>query len=45
MGDDCLAHEMWKISVRTSVAVQHSLFSTRPGILSGPAALRGVNPR
>ncbi len=34
--------EMLKISVRTSVSCSAQSFSTRPGILSGPAALRGL---
>ncbi len=34
--------EVLKISVRTSVSCSAQSFSTRPGILSGPAALRGL---
>ncbi len=34
--------EVLKISVRTSVSCSAQSFSTRPGILSGPAALRGI---
>ncbi len=34
--------EVLKISVRTSVSCSAQFFSTRPGILSGPAALRGL---
>ncbi len=33
---------MLKISVRTSVSCSAQSFSTRPGMLSGPAALRGL---
>ncbi len=34
--------EVLKISVRTSVSCAAQSFSTRPGMLSGPAALRGL---
>ncbi len=34
--------EVLKIYVRTSVSCSAQSFSTRPGILSGPAALRGL---
>ncbi len=34
--------EVLKISVRTSVSCSAQSFSTRPGILSEPAALRGL---
>ncbi len=34
--------ELLKISVRTSVSCSAQFFSTRPGLLSGPAALRGL---
>ncbi len=34
--------EVLKISVRTSVSCAAQSFSTRPGMLSGPAAFRGL---
>ncbi len=34
--------EVLKLSVRTSVSCSAQSFSMRPGILSGPAALRGL---
>ncbi len=34
--------EVLKISVRTSVSCSAQSFSTRPGMLSGPAALQGL---
>ncbi len=34
--------DVLKISVRTSVSCSAQSFSTRPGMLSGPAALRGL---
>ncbi len=34
--------EVLKISVRTSISCAAQAFSTRPGMLSGPAALRGL---
>ncbi len=34
--------EVLKISVGTSVSCSAQSFSTRPGMLSGPAALRGL---
>ncbi len=34
--------EVLKISVRTSVSCSAQSFNTRPGILSGPVALRGL---
>ncbi len=34
--------EVLKISVRTSVSCSAQSFNTRPGILSGPAALCGL---
>ncbi len=34
--------EVLKISVRTSVSCSAQSFSSRPGMLSGPAALRGL---
>ncbi len=34
--------EVLKISVRTSVSCSAQSFSTQPGMLSGPAALRGL---
>ncbi len=34
--------EVLKISVRTSISCAAQSFSTRPGMLSGPAAFRGL---
>ncbi len=41
---DVWLSEVLKISVRTSVSCSAQSFSTRPGMLSGPAALRGLQP-
>ncbi len=42
MGTPAWLSEVLKISVRTSVSCAAQSFSTRPGMLSGPAALRGL---
>ncbi len=42
VGTTAWLSEVLKISVRTSVSCAAQSFSTRPGMLSGPAALRGL---
>ncbi len=42
VGMTALLSEVLKISVRTSVSCSAQSFSTRPRILSGPAALSGL---
>ncbi len=42
VGTTAWLSEVLKISVRTSVSCAAQSFSTRPGMLSGPAAFRGL---
>ncbi len=42
VGTTAWLSEVLKISVRTSVSCAAQSFSTRPGMLSGPAAFRGM---
>ncbi len=42
VGTTAWLSEMLKISVKTSVSCSAQSLSTRPGMLSGPAALRGL---
>ncbi len=42
MGMTAWLSEVLKISVRTSVSCAAQSFRTRPGMLSGPAAFRGL---
>ncbi len=42
MGTTAWLSEVLKISVRTSVSCSAQSLSTRPGMLLGPAALRGL---
>ncbi len=42
VGTTAWLSEVLKISVRTSVSCAAQSFSTRPGMLSGPAAFRGI---
>ncbi len=42
VGTTAWLSEVLKISVRTSVSCAAQSFSTRPGMLSEPAALRGL---